>query len=187
MCLVVWLWTVSGRRSSMRALQAYKEFAAMILVRQRQTRLICGSTRRRQSRALVALSKSVIAMVDKHHTALKPAHHMQGMAASREFTDRAGKRFSLALISRRSCLHPGMRYIARGLNALASPGNESEVEQLVWTHPSGEQRGLATGRPCLTAAELQHAVEAACLPQAKRFHSRTCSKHVCRDITPCLV
>jgi hypothetical protein len=30
-----------------------------------------------------------------------------------------------------------MRYIARGLNALASPGNEAEVEQLLWTLPTG--------------------------------------------------
>jgi SacI homology domain len=66
----------------------------------------------------------------------------QGMAASRQFTDSAGKRFSLALISRRSCLHPGMRYIARGLNALASPGNESEVEQIVWTTPTGKQPAM---------------------------------------------
>jgi SacI homology domain len=64
------------------------------------------------------------------------------MAASRQFTDSAGKRFSLALISRRSCLHPGMRYIARGLNALASPGNESEVEQIVWTSPAGKQPAM---------------------------------------------
>ncbi len=72
---------------------------------------------------------------------------LQGMAASREFTDCAGRRFSLALISRRSCLHPGMRYIARGLNALASPGNESECEQLVWTLPAGELHswGLTQG------------------------------------------
>jgi SacI homology domain len=63
----------------------------------------------------------------------------QGMAASRQFTDCTGKCFSLALISRRSCLHPGMRYIARGLNALASPGNESEVEQIVWTAQPGRQ------------------------------------------------
>lgn len=35
-----------------------------------------------------------------------------------------------------------MRYIARGLNAMAGPGNESEVEQLVW-------RPSTNGEPCL--------------------------------------
>lgn len=29
-----------------------------------------------------------------------------------------------------------MRYIARGLNSLASPGNEIECEQIVWTQPA---------------------------------------------------
>lgn len=46
--------------------------------------------------------------------------------------DAAGRGFTVALLARRSRLHPGMRYIARGLNALASPGNEIECEQLVW-------------------------------------------------------
>lgn len=36
----------------------------------------------------------------------------------------------LVLFSRRSRLHPGTRYIARGLNNLASPGNEIECEQV---------------------------------------------------------
>ncbi len=44
-------------------------------------------------------------------------------------------RYTLVLFSRRSRLHPGMRYIARGLNSLASPGNEIECEQ-VRLHPS---------------------------------------------------
>ena len=57
---------------------------------------------------------------------------LQGMAASSNFTDSHGVAFNVALVSRRSCLHPGMRYKARGLNALAGPGNECEVDQLVW-------------------------------------------------------
>lgn len=59
-------------------------------------------------------------------------HLLQGMAAGCTFKTQDGSPFAVALLSRRSCLHPGMRYIARGLNALAGPGNESEVEQLVW-------------------------------------------------------
>ena len=51
---------------------------------------------------------------------------------ARTLADAAGRRFTVALLARRSRLHPGMRYIARGLNALASPGNEIECEQLVW-------------------------------------------------------
>jgi len=61
----------------------------------------------------------------------------QGSAEGRTLQDAAGRSYGVALVSRRSRLHPGMRYIARGLNALASPGNEAEVEQLLWTEPSG--------------------------------------------------
>lgn len=56
----------------------------------------------------------------------------QGVVEARTLADAAGRRFTVALLARRSRLHPGMRYIARGLNALASPGNEIECEQLVW-------------------------------------------------------
>ncbi len=61
----------------------------------------------------------------------------QGSAEGRVLQDAAGRSYGVALVSRRSRLHPGMRYIARGLNALASPGNEAEVEQLLWTLPTG--------------------------------------------------
>ena len=49
---------------------------------------------------------------------------------SRLLDDNQGTRYTLVLFSRRSRLHPGMRYIARGLNSLASPGNEIECEQV---------------------------------------------------------
>ena len=49
---------------------------------------------------------------------------------SRTLEDNGGARYTLVLFSRRSRLHPGMRYIARGLNGLASPGNEIECEQV---------------------------------------------------------
>ena len=61
----------------------------------------------------------------------------QGSAEGRVLQDAAGRPYGVALVSRRSRLHPGMRYIARGLNALASPGNDAEVEQLLWTLPTG--------------------------------------------------
>lgn len=74
------------------------------------------------------------------------------MAASSNFTDRHGVAFNVALISRRSCLHPGMRYKARGLNALAGPGNECEVDQLVWKCSApGEFRNQA--RRCAAGAK----------------------------------
>ena len=46
-----------------------------------------------------------------------------------------GARFSVVLLSRRSRRHPGTRYLARGLNALAGPGNEIECELVLWLHP----------------------------------------------------
>ena len=50
-----------------------------------------------------------------------------------------------------------MRYIARGLNALASPGNEAEVEQLLWTLPNGDlfySPGVAQCRTAFRAGRL---------------------------------
>ena len=70
----------------------------------------------------------------------------QGSAEGRTLQDAAGRSYGVALVSRRSRLHPGMRYIARGLNALASPGNEAEVEQLLWTLPTG---GMVLCHPCM--------------------------------------
>ena len=56
----------------------------------------------------------------------------QGVVEARNAEDSSPlhRHFTFVLISRRSRLHPGMRYIARGLNALASPGNEIECEQV---------------------------------------------------------
>jgi len=56
---------------------------------------------------------------------------LQGVVESRTLEDNRGLRYTLVLFSRRSRLHPGMRYIARGLNSLASPGNEIECEQVL--------------------------------------------------------
>ncbi|KAK3264551.1 hypothetical protein CYMTET_26722, partial [Cymbomonas tetramitiformis] len=64
-------------------------------------------------------------------------HHcvvlQSGLAECRQLSDANGRRWLLALISRRSCIHPGTRYLARGLNGHGSPGNEVECEQIVWT------------------------------------------------------
>lgn len=51
----------------------------------------------------------------------------------------------MMLITRRSRRHPGTRYIARGLNEFAGPGNEIEAELVMWTKTSSSlgifQRG----------------------------------------------
>ncbi|BDA46239.1 probable phosphoinositide phosphatase SAC9 [Coccomyxa sp. Obi] len=70
-------------------------------------------------------------------------HLLQGVVESRTLEDNRGLRYTLVLFSRRSRLHPGMRYIARGLNSLASPGNEIECEQLVWLAPQSPNAALS--------------------------------------------
>ncbi|KAL9658605.1 hypothetical protein ABK040_006142 [Willaertia magna] len=44
---------------------------------------------------------------------------------------------NLCIICRKSCLNPGTRYFARGLNDKSSPGNEYEVEQVLWRNIEG--------------------------------------------------
>lgn len=56
---------------------------------------------------------------------------LQGFAECRNFGG-SGPGGIVGLFARRSRLHPGTRYLARGLNACASTGNEVECEQLVW-------------------------------------------------------
>lgn len=56
----------------------------------------------------------------------------QGLVESRTLVDRMGTEWHYCLLSKRSKLHPGTRYIARGLNQENSPGNEVECQQLVW-------------------------------------------------------
>ncbi|XVE84406.1 hypothetical protein DITRI_Ditri17bG0009900 [Diplodiscus trichospermus] len=57
---------------------------------------------------------------------------LQGFAESRSFGSRGQVEGIVALTARRSRLHPGTRYLARGLNSCFSTGNEVECEQLVW-------------------------------------------------------
>ncbi|MCO5576196.1 hypothetical protein L7F22_030004 [Adiantum nelumboides] len=57
---------------------------------------------------------------------------LQGFVDSGMFTDGRGQQVMVTLIARRSRLHPGTRYLARGLNGAFSTGNEVECEQLVW-------------------------------------------------------
>ncbi|KAI3826704.1 hypothetical protein L1987_00756 [Smallanthus sonchifolius] len=63
-------------------------------------------------------------------------HHcvilLQGFADYRTFGSFSQQEGIVALIARRSRLHPGTRYLARGLNSCYSTGNEIECEQLVW-------------------------------------------------------
>ncbi|KAL5578722.1 hypothetical protein UlMin_011164 [Ulmus minor] len=63
-------------------------------------------------------------------------HHcvilLQGFAECRSFGSSGQLEGIVALIARRSRLHPGTRYLARGLNSCFSTGNEVECEQLVW-------------------------------------------------------
>lgn len=73
-----------------------------------------------------------------------PAHCpalLQGAVEAADEVHPTGQRYSLALVSRRSRRHPGTRYLARGLNALAGPGNEIEAELLMWTPSAGAARG----------------------------------------------
>ncbi|GAV86822.1 WW domain-containing protein/Syja_N domain-containing protein, partial [Cephalotus follicularis] len=57
---------------------------------------------------------------------------LQGFAEYRSFGSSGQLEGLVALIARRSRLHPGTRYLARGLNSCYSTGNEVECEQLVW-------------------------------------------------------
>ncbi|KAF9593505.1 hypothetical protein IFM89_023998 [Coptis chinensis] len=57
---------------------------------------------------------------------------LQGFAECRVFGSSGQQEGVVALTARRSRLHPGTRYLARGLNACFSTGNEVECEQLVW-------------------------------------------------------
>jgi hypothetical protein len=61
---------------------------------------------------------------------------LQGLAESRRLRDLRGVEYRVAVFGRRSSAHPGTRYLARGLNEFAAPGNEVEMEQLVWRRDS---------------------------------------------------
>ncbi|XP_010244500.1 PREDICTED: probable phosphoinositide phosphatase SAC9 [Nelumbo nucifera] len=57
---------------------------------------------------------------------------LQGFAEARVFGSSGQQEGIVALLARRSKLHPGTRYLARGLNSCFGTGNEVECEQLVW-------------------------------------------------------
>lgn len=57
---------------------------------------------------------------------------LQGFAECRSFGSLGQQEGVVALTARRSRLHPGTRYLARGINSCYSTGNEVECEQLVW-------------------------------------------------------
>jgi len=57
---------------------------------------------------------------------------LQGAVESSDEVHSSGQRYTITTISRRSRRHPGTRYLARGLNDFAGPGNEIEVELIIW-------------------------------------------------------
>ncbi|XP_057802025.1 probable phosphoinositide phosphatase SAC9 isoform X2 [Salvia miltiorrhiza] len=57
---------------------------------------------------------------------------LQGFAECKTFGSLGQQEGVVALTARRSRLHPGTRYLARGINSCYSTGNEVECEQLVW-------------------------------------------------------
>ncbi|CAL9245733.1 unnamed protein product [Arabidopsis halleri] len=57
---------------------------------------------------------------------------LQGFAEYRPFGSSGQLEGIVALMARRSRLHPGTRYLARGINSCSGTGNEVECEQLVW-------------------------------------------------------
>ncbi|XP_074320101.1 putative phosphoinositide phosphatase SAC9 [Silene latifolia] len=64
---------------------------------------------------------------------------LQGFAECRSFGGLGQQEGLVALIARRSRLHPGTRYLARGLNSCFGTGNEVECEQLVWVPKKASQ------------------------------------------------
>jgi hypothetical protein len=72
---------------------------------------------------------------------------VQGFAESRSFGERTGqRRWHLLLLARRSWLHPGPRFIARGLNARCMPGNEVECEHVLWVASKRDDSGRRAAR-----------------------------------------
>lgn len=67
---------------------------------------------------------------------------LQGAVESADEIHPTGQRYTMALISRRSRRHPGTRYIARGLNNSAGPGNEIEAELVCWTPSAGSSNSV---------------------------------------------
>ncbi|KAL3652806.1 putative phosphoinositide phosphatase sac9 [Castilleja foliolosa] len=57
---------------------------------------------------------------------------LQGFVECKTFGSRGQQEGVVALTARRSRLHPGTRYLARGINSCYGTGNEVECEQLVW-------------------------------------------------------
>ncbi|CAI9108519.1 OLC1v1008119C1 [Oldenlandia corymbosa var. corymbosa] len=65
--------------------------------------------------------------LDRHCATL-----LQGFADCRSFGSLGQQEGIVALLARRSRLHPGTRYLARGINSCYGTGNEVECEQIVW-------------------------------------------------------
>eukprot|EP00897_Mesotaenium_endlicherianum_P008862 jgi/Mesen1/8003/ME000425S07204 len=102
---------------------------------------------------------------------------LQGMAESRGFLSASGDAIVVTQTARRSRLHPGTRYLARGLNAASSTGNEIECEQLVWpaqeetpgrSHPFSSYLWRRGTVPIWWGAEIKSTVQEAEIYVAER-------------------
>ena len=75
---------------------------------------------------------------------------IQGLAECREIlvdaTDPKKGSWHFAVFGKRSRLHPGTRFLARGINEDGNPGNEVEMEQMVWRSSNGNSSGSNSGR-----------------------------------------
>ena len=75
---------------------------------------------------------------------------IQGLAECREIlvdaTDPKKGSWHFAVFGKRSRLHPGTRFLARGINEDGNPGNEVEMEQMVWRSSNGNSSGRNSGR-----------------------------------------
>ena len=71
---------------------------------------------------------------------------LQGAVECSEHIDASGARYAIAKLSRRSRRHPGTRYLARGLNKYAGPGNEIEVELILWKAAVGDAAGNGSSK-----------------------------------------
>ena len=70
---------------------------------------------------------------------------IQGLAESREIlidpNDSSKGSWHFAVFGKRSRFHPGTRFLARGINEDGNPGNEVEMEQIVWRSSGGGSAG----------------------------------------------
>ena len=83
---------------------------------------------------------------------------MQGLVESRELRDSNGKLFNLCIFGKRSSLHPGTRYLARGLNDAGATGERGgDGTARVWCEADRDS-ARATSSASLGASESTNGV-----------------------------